>query len=152
VYQIQWLEREMAATNVLLLLCFAHYFLMLRLLQLIGFRVFRSKDIWPTDISSTQCLDDTGVDKSRQIKKCRPNVCRRNVFRPNDAKPVNCSEMNDHFASKWPGAWTIKLFCNKLECLSLTVLSSQGSCFWVRPGAYPKRCLTRVGSNLTDKH
>ncbi len=54
------------------------------------FCVFWQKNILPTDVSSTECLNWT----SRPIDRCRaewmvqtkrrPNVCRPNVFRPND--------------------------------------------------------------------
>ncbi len=46
---------------------------------------------------------------------------------------------------------TIKLFTdlrNKVECLSLASLSSLVFCFWIRPGAYTKRCLIQVGSRI----
>jgi hypothetical protein len=39
---------------------------------------------------------------------------------------------------------------NKLECLSLSSLSSLVEYLWVRPGEYPRRCSTRVGSNSQE--
>jgi hypothetical protein len=46
----------------------------------------------------------------------------------------------------------LQIFNNKLECLLLASLSSLVYCFRVRPGAYPERCFTWVGSCLTCKH